>query len=67
MKFKNFSEFSLSVFTVTKLRVHCLQLRVGMELIVPFTDPKEFVKGRDPLTASPGPISFGPWIPGQRD
>ena len=34
-------------FTVTKLRVHCLQLRIAMELIVPFTDPKEFVKETD--------------------
>ena len=49
-KFRNFSEFSpsLSVLTVTKfLRVHCLQLRIAMELIVPFTDPKEFVKETD--------------------
>ena len=37
----------LSVLTVTKLRVHCLQLRIAMELIVPFTDPKEFVKETD--------------------
>lgn len=29
------------------IRVHCLQLRVAMELIVPFTDPKEFVKETD--------------------
>ena len=29
------------------LRVHCLQLRIAMELIVPFTDPKEFVKETD--------------------